>query len=100
MTVSQLSLFAGEKRMPDQPSLTVSHEQPEEFIADIRAELQATLLRVSKATSLPWSDLTRATLAELRFKSIAGWLPEAEAAELRTAFALEMRRLYELAGEA
>jgi hypothetical protein len=97
---SQLSLFADETRGPNRPVPTIVHEEPEEFIAEIRAELQATLQRVTGATALPWSDLTRATLAELRFKSIAGWLPEAEAAQLRSAFAVEMRRLYELIGEA
>jgi hypothetical protein len=46
---------------------------------------------------MPWSDLTQATLAELRFHSIAGWLPADEANGLRGAFELEMERLYELA---
>ncbi len=61
----------------------------------MRAELTATLARVRGAGFLPWPDLTQTTLAELRFKSIAGWLPEDEAASLRAAFEVEMARLYE-----
>jgi hypothetical protein len=52
---------------------------------------------VRVAATLPWKDLTAATLAELRFASIAGWLPEDEASALRTAFQSEMNRLYLLA---
>jgi hypothetical protein len=43
---------------------------------------------------LPRKDLTTATLAELRFDSIAGWLPEDEAATLRASFHRELDRLY------
>jgi hypothetical protein len=46
---------------------------------------------------LPWKDLTAATLAELRFNSIAGWLPEREASALRLSFEDEMNRLYAIA---
>jgi hypothetical protein len=42
-------------------------------------------------------DLTAATLAELRFNSIAGWLPEDEASALRAAFQCEINRLYIIA---
>jgi hypothetical protein len=52
------------------------------------------LARVREAAALPWKDLTQATLAELRFDSIAGWLPEEEAAALRAAFHRELDRLY------
>jgi hypothetical protein len=68
---------------------------PPDFIARIRSELAATLENVRTAATLPWSDLTRATLAELRFHSIAGWLPDDEAAALRAAFETEMARLYD-----
>jgi hypothetical protein len=44
--------------------------------------------------ALPWRDLTTATLEELRFNSIAGWLPENEASALRDAFQCEINRLY------
>jgi hypothetical protein len=50
---------------------------------------------VDAAELLPWPDLTRTALAELRFNSIARWLPDAEAAELRSAFDAEMGRLYD-----
>ncbi|MCB1882869.1 MAG: hypothetical protein KDG89_02560 [Geminicoccaceae bacterium] len=69
-------------------------EAPPEFVARIREELRATLARVQGAEALPWADLTRTTLAELRFRSIAGYLPEGEAAALRQAFEREMERLY------
>jgi hypothetical protein len=52
------------------------------------------LARVREAAALPWKDLTQATLAELRFDSIAGWLPQDEAAALRAAFHRELERLY------
>ena len=70
---------------------------PSEFIAQIRSELTGTLARVRGAVALPWKDLTAATLAELRFNSIAGWLPDDEAKELRVSFQREMQRLYALA---
>ena len=38
-----------------------------------------------------------ATLAELRFNSIAGWLPDDEASALRVSFKRETNRLYAVA---
>lgn len=70
---------------------------PSDFILRIRDELLATLARVREANALPWRDLTAATLAELRFNSIAGWLPDEEAAALRADFQREMHRLYDIA---
>jgi hypothetical protein len=70
---------------------------PADFIARIRDELTATLACVREAAALPWKDLTAATLAELRFNSIAGWLPENEASALRLSFQSEMTRLYAVA---
>ena len=52
------------------------------------------MAQVRAAAALPWKDLTAATLAELRFDSIAGWLPEDEAVTLRSAFHRELDRLY------
>ena len=52
---------------------------PSDFVARIRGELTDTLAQMREAAALPWADLTAATLAELRFDSIAGWLPEGEA---------------------
>lgn len=70
---------------------------PADFVARIRDELANTLARVREAVALPWSDLTTATLAELRFDSIAGWLPPEEACALRSKFRTELRRLYAVA---
>lgn len=69
---------------------------PADFVARIRGELTATLARVREAEALPWKDLTTATLAELRFDSIAGWLPDDEAARLQAEFHRELDRLYAL----
>ena len=70
---------------------------PADFITRIRGELTDTLARVRGAAVLPWKDLTAATLAELRFNSIADWLPEDEASALRAAFQREINRLYIMA---
>jgi hypothetical protein len=72
---------------------------PTDFITRIRGELTDTLARVREAAALPWKDLTAATLAELRFNSIAGWLPDEEASALRVSFNREMNRLYAVAEE-
>jgi hypothetical protein len=73
---------------------------PAEFVERIRGELVATLAMARQADALPWRDLTAATLAELRFNSIAGWLPPDEANGLRQDFGREMIRLYEIADRA
>lgn len=67
---------------------------PEDFVERMRSELNATLALARDAARLPWKDPTAATLAELRFNSIAGWLPAAEADMLRASFAVEMTRLW------
>jgi hypothetical protein len=67
---------------------------PPDFIARIRDELTRTLARARDAAVLPWRDLTQAYLAELRFNSIAGWLPNDEADPLRADFRRELDRLY------
>jgi hypothetical protein len=99
MPKAQLDLFADQQRAPAERGPAALERSPPEFTGRIRNELEATLGTVRKAESLPWPDLTRATLAELRFHSIAGWLPEEEAAQLRAAFEAEMKRLYELADD-
>ena len=73
---------------------------PPEFVERIRRELTATLALVTGSVELPWRDLTAATLAELRFKSIADWLPTDEADDLREKFGREMLRLWEVAERA
>jgi hypothetical protein len=72
---------------------------PPDFIARIRGELESTLARARDAERMPWRDLTAATLAELRFNSIADWLPPDEATALRKAFAREMARLWDVVAQ-
>ncbi len=95
MTNSQLDLFSRGQPQGGRPAHSAFQEAPPELVERVRAELTATLARVQAAEALPWPDLTQTTLAELRFNSIAGWLPEDEGASLRAAFAAEMSRLYE-----
>jgi hypothetical protein len=68
--------------------------QPRRCRAYLRWSLHNLVCRPS-----PWKDLTAATLAELRFDSIAGWLPDDEASALRVSFKREMNRLYAIAEE-
>jgi hypothetical protein len=79
----QPDLFGDQETAPDECAPVALGEQPAEFVTRIRDELEATLGAVRQAERLPWADLTRATLAELRFHSIARWLPEKEGAALR-----------------
>ena len=67
---------------------------PPDFMDKVRRELADTLALVSGAETLPWTDLTKMTLAELHFRSMAGWLPRPEANALRATFNAEMLRLY------
>jgi hypothetical protein len=95
MPNSQPDLFADQQAEHEDVACGAFEPPPPDFIARIRNELATTLDSVRAAATLPWTDLTRATLAELRFHSIAGWLPDKEAAALRAAFETEMARLYE-----
>jgi hypothetical protein len=95
MPMTQPDLFADQEATREDRTPHALEQPPAEFVARIRHELEATLCSVRQAETLPWSDLTRATLAELRFHSIAKWLPEEEAAALREAFEAEMARLYD-----
>jgi hypothetical protein len=94
MPRTQLDLFADQQTAREDRAPVALEQPPAEFVARIRAELEAMLCTVRQAETFPWPNLTRATLAELRFHSIAGWLPEREAARLREAFETEMERLY------
>jgi hypothetical protein len=94
--MTQPDLFADQKPAREVRAPHALEQLPAEFVARIRNELEATLSIVRQAESLPWPDLTRATLAELRFHSIAGWLPDEESVTLREAFEAEMKRLYDL----
>jgi len=91
----QLNLFPNQQSADRDRAPAGLEQPPADFVARIRSELEATLETVRQASALPWPDLTRATLAELRFHSIARWLPDEEAAALREAFEAEMARLYE-----
>jgi hypothetical protein len=95
MTRPQLDLFASHQAARVKHSSPALERPPADFIARIRGELETTLRIAREATTLPWPDLTRATLVELRFHSIARWLPADEATALRGAFEVEMARLYE-----
>ena len=87
-------MFAAQPDLLDgMPSSAAPEPPPEDFVQRIRDELNATLVRAQKADTLPWRDLTQAYLAEMRFHSVAGWLPPAEAGQLREQFAREMERL-------
>ena len=77
----------------------MTEPMPAAFVERIRGELVGTLARARAAEIMPWHDLTAATLAELRFHSIASWLPAAEAEALRESFKIEMARLYAVAAE-
>ncbi len=101
----RLHSYMSSHRLDSQPDLFASSgplasEQPgdeappAEFVDRIRTELLETLARARSAAALPWSDLTQALLAELRFKSIANWLPQSEADRLREDFETELVRLY------
>ncbi len=88
---------------PDSPNSSLVDqldEHPgEEFIQGIRDDLQATLALARGAASFPWANLTKTYMVEMQFNSMSRWLPRKEAIELRKAFAAEMDRLYEAAGE-
>lgn len=103
----QLDLFANQSDPlerddhwldPHNLAATLDEPPPEDFIERIRDELLATLVKVRAAATLPW-DLTQSMVAEMRFRSIAGWLPREEARRLRTEFVAEMERLYDAADE-
>jgi hypothetical protein len=81
---------------PDGPEyLMADGPAPPDFMDKVRRELADTLALVGGAETLPWKDLTAMTLAELRFRSMAGWLSRSEANALRASFKTEMLRLYE-----
>lgn len=93
MPAAQPDLFLQLDDTAERAPLAVETPPPE-FVERIRAELEATLRMVRDALSLPWPDLTTATLAELRFNSIAGWLGEEDAKSMRADFDAELTRLY------
>lgn len=88
---SQPDLFAA-------PSPVHDVRQDPLLICRARSEAGALLAMARGAARMPWRDHTESALAELRFESLLSWLPEAEAAPLRDAFAAELDRLYALPG--
>jgi hypothetical protein len=89
---------------PAQQDLFESDAQPELFASDaappayrpdldeVRGRLYRILAEARAAEKLPW-DADRLMVYRTIFPHMAGWLPEAEAAQLRFAFASEMARL-------
>lgn len=90
MSGTQLDLFAE----PREPSPARAADPL--LLESVRRELAAMLETYRAAPRLPDGDLTKATVAELRFHSLARWLPEEEAKALITAFDAELDRLYAL----
>lgn len=94
MAKAQLDLFGRPQGELEELLPQGFDAQRAELAPRVRDELRSTLATVQAAERLPWPDLTRTTLAELRFHSIARWLPAEEAADMRAAFEIEMTRLY------
>ena len=99
--VHQPSLFDKPRDSPTWSLADELDEHPgEDFIQDIRDELNATLALARASATFPWKDLTQTYMVEMRLNSMSRWLPRQEAVVLRRAFAAEMDRLYEAADEA
>jgi predicted component of type VI protein secretion system len=84
----QLDLF-GEK-----VAARVQPERDPLFLEGVRRELGLLLEEHRRAERLPGGDITRATVAELRFHGLAALLPDDEARPLIAAFDAELDRLY------
>ncbi len=82
--------------MRDQPDLFGSTPQPQTIgRADpdrVRRKLEAILAEARAAEIMPW-DQTRLRYLKTVVPQMANWLPEEEAAQMRFAFAAEVRRL-------
>ena len=80
----------------------------EDFIDNIRVELNGYLDLAKASDRLPWRehkrdekpDLTKAYSIHMRLNSMSRWLPREEGKALRRAFWDAMDRLYELENEA
>lgn len=88
MAARQLDLF-GEPAEPRREA-----ERDPLFLEAVWRELGLLLEEHRRAERLPGGDVTRATVAELRFHGLAAPLPEAEARPLIAAFDAELDRLY------
>lgn len=80
----QADLFAGEPAPPRRAAM--------DFPAEARARLTRILAEARAAATLPWSERDLA-MWEILFPQMAGWLPDDEAARLRSEFARELERL-------
>ncbi len=87
----------GQFRLFEEPQADLfAAEAPEveaAFVEQKRGETAAMLALAEGAERLPWS-IKDAILADRRFKSAAGWLPEAEGERLRARFDIELDRLW------
>jgi hypothetical protein len=84
---AQGSLFgSGEDRM--QPLRQDTRPDPD----DVRRRLNALLVKVREAESMPWSERD-ARMWQTVFPNMAKWLPEEEGGQLCFEFAQEMDRL-------
>lgn len=84
---AQGSLFgSGEDRM--QPLRQDTRPDPD----DVRRRLNALLVKVREAESMPWSERD-ARMWQTVFPNMAKWLPEEEGGQLCFKFAQEMDRL-------
>ncbi len=90
----QADLFAPSSDLFDPAPNPRPEPLPPHEVDRIRQRLLATLALVRGAQFQPWEDLTRMTIEEIGFRSMCGWLPSGEAAELRAAFDAEMDRIY------
>jgi hypothetical protein len=59
---------------------------------DVRTELHKILLEARAAQKMPWKP-NRVTLYRTIFPQMTNWLPEAEGAQLRFEFEVELARL-------
>jgi len=61
-------------------------------VGKVRRELLAVLAEARAATSMPWTP-AKVKYHRTVFPQMTNWLPEAEAAQLRMEFEIEMARL-------
>lgn len=85
MSKSQTDLFETTHRA-ERPS--------DEVVLAVRAQLTATLEKVTSARQMPWTDQMSIIREDNAFRFAKDALPKEEARELWDAFSAEMDRLY------
>jgi hypothetical protein len=81
-------------------NLPPTREQPSaDYVALIRARLQATLALVKAAPTMPWSDQMTIIREDNAFRFNKDVLPPEEAAAMWAEFDAEMNRLYAILNE-